>query len=73
MLSVLIYKKLKIQGFRVPSYCNEWFDGIVQLKKWTEVGKLKYRETITNGFANIPQALIDMLQDKNIGKAVVKV
>jgi len=36
-------------------------------------GKLKYKETITSGFENIPKAFISMLKGKNIGKAVVKV
>lgn len=35
-------------------------------------GKLQCRETITEGFGNMPQAFIDMLKGKNIGKAVVK-
>ena len=31
------------------------------------------RETITDGFENIPKAFIDMLSGGNIGKAVVRV
>lgn len=35
-------------------------------------GKLKYRETITDGFLKMPEAFIGMLRGDNTGKAVVK-
>lgn len=65
-------KQLKTEGFFVSRFWNEWFDGLQQLKAWTQEGKLKYRETITNGFENMSQAFIDMLEGKNFGKAIVK-
>ncbi|XP_055297765.1 prostaglandin reductase 1-like isoform X2 [Sitodiplosis mosellana] len=68
-----VFKQLKMEGFLVPRYWNKWFDGLAQLKQWTDEGKLQYRETVTEGFENMPQALIDMLEGKNVGKAVVKV
>lgn len=62
-----------MEGFLVQRFWSKWFDGIAQSKRWIDEGKLKYRETITEGFENMPQAFIDMLQGKNFGKAVVKV
>jgi len=35
-------------------------------------GKLKYKETITDGFQNIPKAFVEMMQGKNFGKAIIK-
>lgn len=35
-------------------------------------GKLKYKETITEGFLKMPEAFIGMLNGENTGKAVVK-
>jgi NADPH-dependent curcumin reductase CurA len=32
-----------------------------------------YRETVTEGFENMPEAFMGMLQGENVGKAVVKV
>lgn len=69
----MVFKQLKMEGFLVQRFWSKWFDGIVQSKRWIDEGKLKYRETITEGFENMPQAFIDMLQGKNFGKAVVKV
>jgi len=34
---------------------------------------LKYKEHITEGFANAPQAFLGLFKGENIGKAVVRV
>ena len=36
-------------------------------------GKIKVKETISNGFDKLPTAFIEMLSGKNVGKAVVRV
>lgn len=69
---LFVFKQLRMEGFVVTRWWNQWPEGQKQLKTWTDDGKLKYRETITNGFENMPQALIAMLQGQNFGKAVVK-
>lgn len=35
-------------------------------------GRIKVRETYTDGFENMPQAFIDMLNGVNTGKAIIK-
>lgn len=67
------WKQLKMEGFIVTRFWDKWFDGITQLKRWIDEGKITYRETITNGFENAPQALVEMLEGRNICKAIVKV
>lgn len=67
-----VFKQLMMKGFLVWAYNDRWFEGITHLKNWVEEGKIKYRETTTEGFENMPRALIDMLEGKNTGKAVVK-
>nr|CAI5870066.1 unnamed protein product [Callosobruchus analis] len=61
-----------ISGFIVTRWANRWMEGIEQLAKWIKEGKLKYRETVTDGFEKMPEAFIDMLKGGNTGKAVVK-
>lgn len=34
-------------------------------------GKIQVRETVTQGFDNMPKAFIDMLQGGNTGKAII--
>lgn len=69
---ILIFKELKMEGFLVTRWLSRWMEGIQQNAAWIGEGKLKVRETITDGFENIPQAFIDMLRGANTGKAVVK-
>lgn len=54
-------------------WADRWLEGVNQLLQWINEGKLKYQETVTDGFENMPQALIGMLRGDNTGKAVVKV
>ena len=68
-----IFKQLKMEGFVVYRWTDRWMEGITQIMKWIKEGKLKYRETITDGFENLPKAFIELLQGKNFGKAMVKV
>ena len=71
--TMFVFKQLKMQGFLVWSWSNRWMEGITELSKWVQEGKIKYNETITEGFENTPQAFIEMLRGKNYGKAIVKV
>lgn len=52
---------------------DRWFEGVEQLKKWIDEGKLTYEETVTSGFENMFNAFVDMLKGGNTGKAIVKV
>ncbi|CAO1406231.1 unnamed protein product [Diamesa hyperborea] len=68
-----IFKQLKMEGFVVYRWTDRWLEGITQIMNWIKEGKIKYRETITEGFENLPKAFIELLQGKNFGKAMVKV
>lgn len=69
----MIYKDLKMEGFIVWRWISSWSEGIRKNLEWLKQGKLKYRETIVEGFENTPKAFIDVLKGKNIGKMIVKV
>ncbi|XP_071455332.1 prostaglandin reductase 1-like [Hetaerina americana] len=68
----LISKELKMEGFMVMRWLDRWEEGVKQHLNWINEGKLKYKETITEGFENMPKAFKEMLKGKNVGKAVVK-
>lgn len=69
---VIVEKQLKIEGFIVTRWINRWSEGITQLHEWIESGRIINRETIMDGFENLPQAFIGLLRGKNFGKALVK-
>ena len=52
---------------------DEWADVTSELSTLVEQGKMKYRETITEGFENAPQGLRDVLTGKNFGKQIIKI
>lgn len=71
--NVFVFKQLKMEGFLVWRWSDRWMEGISEIAKLVQEGKLKYHETVTEGFENTPQAFIEMLRGKNYGKAIVKV
>lgn len=70
---LFVTRQLAMEGFIVTRFKSRYQEGTSQLLKWIEAGQLKYEETVTDGFENMPNALIDMLRGNNTGKAVVKV
>jgi hypothetical protein len=68
----LVKKSSSMQGFVVFDYVDKHPEGVKQLTEWLSQGKLKYTETIREGFENIPQAFLDLFEGKNKGKMVVK-
>ena len=70
---ILVKNSVLMQGFIVSNYKSKFPEAITQLAKWLQDGKLTYKETIIDGFDNIPQAFIDLFEGKNEGKMIVKV
>ncbi len=70
---LLIKKSVLMQGFIVSDFSDKFAEGAQQLGQWLKEGKLKYEETIVEGFESIPQAFIDLFSGKNKGKMIVKV
>lgn len=65
---------LRMEGFMNYRWIDQWMsEGMFQMLSWIQEGKIKYHETITEGFENTSQAFIDMMNGSNIGKAIVKV
>ena len=59
--------------FVVTEWFEEWPEATKELSNWIQEGKIKYRETVSEGLESAPQALRDVLSGKNFGKQVVKV
>ncbi|MRG85109.1 NADP-dependent oxidoreductase [Salinibacillus xinjiangensis] len=70
---MLIKSRALMKGFIVTDYAKQFREGAQDLAKWLSEGKLKYEETIVDGFENVPQAFLDLFKGKNLGKQLVKV
>jgi len=72
-LAKVIYPALTIHGFLVSDwvkYNEEQF--FADVPKWIEAGIIQTRETLVEGFENLPAAYQMLYTGKNIGKIVVK-
>ena len=71
-MMLFIGRRLTMRGFIVsdhPKWCEEYVGKAIG---WLQEGKLKYRESITEGIENAPQAFIDLLKGRNTGKQIVQ-
>jgi len=59
--------------FVVTEWANQWEVVTKELLGLVNENKIFYRETITDGFKNAPQALRDVLSGKNFGKQIIKI
>ena len=59
--------------FVVTEWLNQFEKTTAILLEHIKSGDLKYKETITKGFENAPQALRDVLSGKNFGKQIIEI
>jgi NADPH-dependent curcumin reductase CurA len=71
-LSNIIYGGITIRGFSGPEYAHLQDEFASRMGEWLKYGKIKYRETVLDGIANAPAAMIGLMHGENIGKMLVK-
>lgn len=69
---MVVSNELLLEGFLVTRWLDRWAEAIEANMKWIKEGKIKYKETVTEGFENIFKAFTSMLKGENTGKTVVK-
>jgi NADPH-dependent curcumin reductase len=69
--TVILWRRLKIEGFIVSEHMEVWPDALKELGTLVATGKLKPRETIAQGLASAPEAFLGLLKGKNFGKQLV--
>lgn len=71
-LRQLLVSRAQLQGFIISEHPEHWPQALTELAGWLAEGRLRYRETITEGLENAPRAFIGMLKGENLGKQLVK-
>jgi NADPH-dependent curcumin reductase CurA len=69
---IILTKSAIMRGFFVSDFSKKFPEATKQLAGWLKDGKIRYAETIVEGFNNIPQAFLDLFEGKNKGKMIVK-
>ena len=72
ILPHLLTRSVLLQGFIVGNYSDRFGEAISHLTQWLIEGKLKYTETIIDGFDKLPDAFLGLFSGKNQGKMMVK-
>ncbi|WP_268872898.1 NADP-dependent oxidoreductase [Neobacillus fumarioli] len=62
-----------MKGFIVSDYAEHNKEALIQLSQWVREGKIKYRESVVEGFENTVDAFLGLFRGDNIGKQLVKV
>lgn len=69
----LLISSALMKGFIITDYAQRFSEGVTQLAQWLSEGKLKYAETVVEGFENTPRAFIGLFNGENLGKQLVKI
>jgi NADPH2:quinone reductase len=72
-LTTLIETRATVEGFLVYDYSQRFEEATRKLGEWVQSGDLQYRETVTDGLENAPDAFLGLFDGENIGKQLVKV
>lgn len=69
---LLIAARARVEGFIVYDYEERAHEARAAIGGWLRSGRLRYRETVHQGIESAPQALIDVLQGRGLGKHVIR-
>lgn len=69
----LVFRRSRMEGFIVTDYAPRFGEAAGVLLEHLQNGRLYHRETITEGFENMPDALMSLFTGDNIGKQLVRV
>ncbi len=70
---LMLVRRALMQGFIVSDYHKHFERAISQIRKWYLEERIKHKETIIEGFENLPEAFFGLFRGDNIGKMIVEV
>jgi NADPH-dependent curcumin reductase CurA len=69
----ILVKRLALRGFIITDHYDRFPAFVAEVSGLLRDGKIQYRESVTEGLENAPQAFIQLLQGGNFGKQLVAV
>jgi NADPH-dependent curcumin reductase CurA len=73
VMRATLTKRLTFRGFIVSDFVAHHEDFLREMSGWLREGRIKYREDVTDGLEQAPQALIGLLRGENFGKRLIRV
>ena len=71
-LSNIIYARINLRGFVAPDFMHLYEQVQSDMTGWLKSGKIKTQETVFEGIANAPAAMVGLMQGVNSGKMLVR-
>lgn len=68
----ILTQRLSVRGFIITDHYDQFPAFLQEVSGYIRDGRVKYRESITEGIENAPQAFLDMLKGGNFGKTLIK-
>jgi NADPH-dependent curcumin reductase CurA len=71
-LRVMLTKRIRVEGFIIIDHMALWPTALTELADHVASGRLRFRETISEGLESAPEAFLGLLRGRNFGKQLVK-
>lgn len=72
-LFLLIYGRIDMQGFVASDFGHLNAAFVSDMTAWLKDGRIKYQETVLDGFERAPEGLIGLFEGRNAGKMIIRV
>jgi len=72
-LSGIIYSRVRMEGFVASDFPHLQAKFVEDMTGWLKDGRVKYQETILDGFERAPEGLIGLFSGLNSGKMLIRV
>lgn len=72
-LSAIIYSRVRMEGFVASDFGHLQAKFVEDMTGWLKSGRMKYQETILDGFERAPEGLIGLFSGVNSGKMLIRV
>ncbi len=69
----ILTRRLTVRGFIVSDHGDRRADFLRDMAGWIKAGRMKWTETIVDGFDRMPEAFLGLFSGANLGKMVVRI
>ena len=69
----LIYKRVRMEGFVATDFAPLGNEFQRDMTGWLKDGRIKYQETVLDGFERAPEGLIGLFEGRNTGKMLIRI
>jgi NADPH-dependent curcumin reductase CurA len=68
----ILVKRAQMSGFLIFDYQHRYEEAVARLADWVRVGRMQYREDISDGIEACPGAIAGLYRGDNLGKRLIR-